>query len=354
MLPANAGCRPLTLIATPSADGGSITLTATADLNLKEWSALAEAVTALRNASWRPASGVGAARVPAGLRLLADRRGDADRGAVGCATGVRHRSSDRDVSLGATLMQPAPEIIEIPSSDGDLPLPGYFLRAGEDDRSRATVILTGGYDGSAEELYFFDGAAALARGYNVLAFDGPGQGCDDPTGAEAAGGLGERHHSGARLHASSPRRRSGAIELERFQRWPRGQRAAGWRHARASNPAGPRVVCSLEHGFRVRARNPRSDWSGCALRQVRGGDAGERHATRTAVAELRDTPAPPTTPTACHTPAARPPAETGTPPDRWRSTFDRGAQAISGRPRDPWKCCCSHSGTPEPERSLAD
>ncbi len=31
-------------------------------------------------------------------------------------------------------------------------------------------------DGTAEELYFANGAAALARGYNVLAFDGPGQG----------------------------------------------------------------------------------------------------------------------------------------------------------------------------------
>jgi alpha-beta hydrolase superfamily lysophospholipase len=38
------------------------------------------------------------------------------------------------------------------------------------------VVLTGGYDGTCEELYFFNGAAALARGYNVLAFDGPGQG----------------------------------------------------------------------------------------------------------------------------------------------------------------------------------
>jgi hypothetical protein len=38
------------------------------------------------------------------------------------------------------------------------------------------VILTGGYDGTAEELYFANCAAALAGGYNVLAFDGPGQG----------------------------------------------------------------------------------------------------------------------------------------------------------------------------------
>ncbi|MGH2586954.1 MAG: alpha/beta hydrolase family protein, partial [Dehalococcoidia bacterium] len=34
----------------------------------------------------------------------------------------------------------------------------------------------GGYDGTVEELYFGGGAAALRRGYNVLAFDGPGQG----------------------------------------------------------------------------------------------------------------------------------------------------------------------------------
>ena len=55
-------------------------------------------------------------------------------------------------------------------------LPGYFFRAGPEPDPRPTVILTGGYDGTAEELYFSNGAAALARGYNVLAFDGPGQG----------------------------------------------------------------------------------------------------------------------------------------------------------------------------------
>lgn len=38
------------------------------------------------------------------------------------------------------------------------------------------MVLTGGYDGTAEELYSFTGAAALERGYRVLCFDGPGQG----------------------------------------------------------------------------------------------------------------------------------------------------------------------------------
>jgi alpha-beta hydrolase superfamily lysophospholipase len=72
------------------------------------------------------------------------------------------------------LMELPVERIEIPF--GAITLPGYFFRSSADNRRRATVILTGGYDGTAEELYFANGAAAVARGYNVLAFDGPGQG----------------------------------------------------------------------------------------------------------------------------------------------------------------------------------
>ena len=92
----------------------------------------------------------------------------------------------------AAFFEPPAEVLEIPYAATTLP--GYFLRAG-DRRSdsagsstgaggstgdgagkRATVILMGGYDGTVEELYFFNGAAALARGYSVLMFDGPGQG----------------------------------------------------------------------------------------------------------------------------------------------------------------------------------
>lgn len=75
----------------------------------------------------------------------------------------------------ATVLMELPvERIEIPF--GAITLPGYFFCSAADGRRRATVILTGGYDGTVEELYFANGAAALARGYNVLAFDGPGQG----------------------------------------------------------------------------------------------------------------------------------------------------------------------------------
>jgi alpha-beta hydrolase superfamily lysophospholipase len=75
---------------------------------------------------------------------------------------------------GSALLASPPEILQIPFEDTTLP--GYFFRSAGDSAPRATVILLGGYDGTAEELYFYNGAAALARGYHVLAFDGPGQG----------------------------------------------------------------------------------------------------------------------------------------------------------------------------------
>ena len=60
---------------------------------------------------------------------------------------------------------------------GGTTLPGYwFAPPSPRPTPGPVVVLTGGYDGSAEELYSFTGSAALARGYRVLAFDGPGQG----------------------------------------------------------------------------------------------------------------------------------------------------------------------------------
>jgi alpha-beta hydrolase superfamily lysophospholipase len=66
------------------------------------------------------------------------------------------------------------EIIGIPF-EGHM-LPGYFFAVDASGTPRPTLILTSGYDSTAEELYFFSVAAALRRGYNCLCFDGPGQG----------------------------------------------------------------------------------------------------------------------------------------------------------------------------------
>ena len=85
-----------------------------------------------------------------------------------------HRSEVEAFRNGVALLSHPPEIVEIPTRDGSLP--GYFFPAATAGEPRPTMILTTGYDGTAEELYFSSGAAALARGFNVLAFDGPGQG----------------------------------------------------------------------------------------------------------------------------------------------------------------------------------
>jgi pimeloyl-ACP methyl ester carboxylesterase len=77
-------------------------------------------------------------------------------------------------SAAAALMDPPAQRLRIPF--GATTLPGWFFSSAPSDEPRATVILTGGYDGPCEELYLLTGAAAQRRGYNVLAFDGPGQG----------------------------------------------------------------------------------------------------------------------------------------------------------------------------------
>ena len=57
---------------------------------------------------------------------------------------------------GAALLAQPPEVLAIPYEDTTLP--GYHFQVDGDDRPRPTVVLLGGYDGTAEELYFFNGA----------------------------------------------------------------------------------------------------------------------------------------------------------------------------------------------------
>lgn len=85
-----------------------------------------------------------------------------------------HRLEVDNFRAGAELLDLPPQMVEIPYEDTILP--GYYFRAADDSALRPTLILVNGYDGTAEELYFTNGAAALERGYNVLTFDGPGQG----------------------------------------------------------------------------------------------------------------------------------------------------------------------------------
>ena len=72
------------------------------------------------------------------------------------------------------LMDRPVERIAIPY--GDIELPGYLFRVDDAPTPRPLIIYTNGYDSTAEESWFAIAAAALERGYHVLAYDGPGQG----------------------------------------------------------------------------------------------------------------------------------------------------------------------------------
>ncbi|KAK5266248.1 hypothetical protein LTR96_008643 [Exophiala xenobiotica] len=54
-------------------------------------------------------------------------------------------------------------------------IPALWFKASASTEPRPTVIIGGGYDGGQEELYHQMGVAALARGWNVITYEGPGQ-----------------------------------------------------------------------------------------------------------------------------------------------------------------------------------
>lgn len=76
----------------------------------------------------------------------------------------------------AALHPPGIEPVEVPYC-GNL-LPGWLCAGDRRDVQQPAplVIVVGGTDGSAEEMYFAVGSALTEQGYTVLTFDGPGQG----------------------------------------------------------------------------------------------------------------------------------------------------------------------------------
>lgn len=74
----------------------------------------------------------------------------------------------------ATLLDHPARQIRIPYQDTTLP--GYLFMPDDSGRRRPTLVFHGGFDSTVEEAYHVVGAAAMRRGYNVIAFDGPGQG----------------------------------------------------------------------------------------------------------------------------------------------------------------------------------
>jgi pimeloyl-ACP methyl ester carboxylesterase len=76
-------------------------------------------------------------------------------------------------AAAAALFDTPVQAVSIPYEDTTLP--AYLFLIDDSGAARPTIIYNSGYDSTREESYFVI-AAALRRGYHVLAFDGPGQG----------------------------------------------------------------------------------------------------------------------------------------------------------------------------------
>jgi len=64
--------------------------------------------------------------------------------------------------------------IEVPFENSTLP--GYFYKSTKTGNNTPLIVIIGGSDSFREDLYFFGGAEAIRRDYNVLMIDLPGQG----------------------------------------------------------------------------------------------------------------------------------------------------------------------------------
>ena len=71
---------------------------------------------------------------------------------------------------GASLLDTPIEPIQVPWKlrGDDVYLPGYFMRPDDRGAKRPTVIIMNGGEMYPEDQYFWGGAEALLRGYNVL------------------------------------------------------------------------------------------------------------------------------------------------------------------------------------------
>jgi hypothetical protein len=77
-------------------------------------------------------------------------------------------------TAAGALFDPPVERLEIPYEGGELT--GWFLRVDNSRKRRPLVILNTGADGLEKSMYVLGGAGALARNYNCLILNGPGQG----------------------------------------------------------------------------------------------------------------------------------------------------------------------------------
>ncbi|MFD4790322.1 alpha/beta hydrolase family protein, partial [Streptomyces sp. NPDC058459] len=86
------------------------------------------------------------------------------------------RASQQTFADAVALLDTPVRALRVPYQDTTLP--GYLFLVDDSGAARPTVVYHGGYDSTLEEDYLALAAGALRRGYNVIAFDGPGQGAN--------------------------------------------------------------------------------------------------------------------------------------------------------------------------------
>lgn len=143
---------------------------------LQSWSATADRVASIADASLRRGHAVSAREAylrASNYYRVAEffRRHDPKNDDT--ASHLSRRSAETFVA-GANLLESPFETVEIPYEGTTLP--GHLFLVDGSGKPRPTVVYNSGFDSTLEEAYFVVGDAALRRGYNVLAFDGPGQG----------------------------------------------------------------------------------------------------------------------------------------------------------------------------------
>ena len=151
------------------ADGG-------VDLRYREWRATADALVSDADAS--AAAGHQVSAREAYLRASTYYR-TSYMPLFGAPTGERLRDAfaretaafAKAVPLWDTPVEP----VEIPFENGPT-IPGVLALRDDSGRPRATIVHVNGYDSNIHEMFVAHVGAALRRGYNVLLFDGPGQG----------------------------------------------------------------------------------------------------------------------------------------------------------------------------------
>lgn len=130
---------------------------------------LAQATAARAAGHDETAAAVFLAASEAYSNAIAFAAGMADQNAFGPAFAAHRQAFDAFIDASGPRFQR----LAIPYEGSTLP--GYILRPDASGAARPTLVLTNGSDGSITSMWASGAATAVARGWNAVVYDGPGQ-----------------------------------------------------------------------------------------------------------------------------------------------------------------------------------